>query len=316
MSTVHGDGTTAAGNGIRCVRLTKRFSDVVAVDDLSFDAPMGAVTGFVGANGAGKTTTMRMLLGLVQPTSGEALIDGRWLRDIPNPRLTVGTVLDSPGAHPGHTARAYLGILARASGVPQRRIAEVLDMVGLGDSAQRRVGAFSLGMKQRLSLAAGLLGDPRIIMLDEPTKGLDPPGMLWLRGLLRDLAAEGRCVFLSSHHLAELDAIADHVVVLHKGRLIAKGGLSELMSRRGRAVVVRSAHNGVLEQLVRGRGGSSSVDPNGGLRVVGLTAPEVGELALAGGVAVHHLSEERAELEDIFLELTASAEDKALERVR
>jgi len=280
-----------------------------AVRDLTFEAPMGAVTGFVGANGAGKTTTMRMLLGLVEPTSGSALIGGRRMRDIPNPRAVVGVALDSPGAHPGHTAKAHLGIVAAAGGASSARIDEVLDLVELGHAADRRVGGFSLGMKQRLALAAGLLTDPQILMLDEPTKGLDPPGMLWLRDFLRDLADQGRCVFLSSHHLAELDAIADGVVVLNRGRLVARGDLRELLNHRARPVLARSPRGAELAEALRAKGGTVTELDDGRLRIEGFGESEIGDLAVSAGIALHHLAEEKAELEDVFLELTKSGVD-------
>ncbi|MDX2679237.1 ABC transporter ATP-binding protein [Streptomyces soliscabiei] len=306
------EGPEGGGVGISCRRLSKTFGDIHAVRDLTFEVPMGAVTGFVGANGAGKTTTMRMLLGLIEPTSGTALIGGRRLRDYPNPRRIVGVTLDTPGAHPGHTARAHLGILAAASGIPLERIDEVLELVELQHAAGRRTGNFSLGMKQRLSLAAALLGDPRILMLDEPTKGLDPPGMMWLRDFLRKLADEGRCVFLSSHHLAELDAIADAVVVLQRGRLVAQGQLKDLLNQRARTVVTRSPREDELAAAIREAGGRVTVLPDGGLRVDGLDEAQVGDIAAAAGLAVHHLAEEQVELEDVFLELTGSATETAV----
>jgi ABC-2 type transport system ATP-binding protein len=191
---------------ISCLHLCKRYGAVRAVRDLSFDVPAGTITGFIGA---GKTSTIRMLLGLVEPTSGQALIDGRRMREIDNPRRTVGAVLDSPGAHPGHTGRAHLGILAAAAGIDRRRVEEMLGLVEMAHAAHRRVGEYSLGMRQRLAIAGALLGRPEVLLLDEPTKGLDPPGMAWLRRLLRDLAAGGCALLVSSHHLAELEHLAD-----------------------------------------------------------------------------------------------------------
>lgn len=190
--------TVASADGVECHALTKRFGAFTAVDTLTFAAPMGQVTGFVGANGAGKTTTMRMLLGLAEPTSGSALVGGRRLRDVENPRRLVGPVLDSPGAHPGQSGRAHLRVQAAAAGISDRRVDQVLEMVNLTYAANRRSGAYSLGMRQRLSIATAMLGDPRVILFDEPTKGLDPPGIIWLRDFMRDLADQGRCVFVSS----------------------------------------------------------------------------------------------------------------------
>jgi ABC-2 type transport system ATP-binding protein len=208
--------------------LTKHFGRVRAVRDLTFDVPAGQITGFLGPNGAGKTTTLRMLLGLIRPTSGAALIDGRRYEELPSPRRMVGAVLEATGAHPGRTCRAHLRILAQVTGVPAARVDVVLDQVGLTDAAARRVGGYSLGMRQRLGLAAALLGDPRVLLLDEPANGLDPAGMAWLRGLLRGLAAEGRTVLISTHVLSEVAQTVDQVVIINAGRLRFAGPLGEL----------------------------------------------------------------------------------------
>jgi ABC-2 type transport system ATP-binding protein len=208
--------------------LTKRFGRVHAVEDLSFDVPGGQVTGFLGPNGAGKTTTLRMVLGLVRPTAGTALIGGRRYADLRYPRRTVGAVLEATGFHPGRRARQHLRILAQVSGVPERRVDEVLDEVDLTADADRRVGGYSLGMRQRLGLAAALLGDPAVLVLDEPGNGLDPAGMAWLRGLLRTLAGQGRTVVVSSHVLAEVAQTVDRVVIVHKGQLRYAGALDDL----------------------------------------------------------------------------------------
>jgi ABC-2 type transport system ATP-binding protein len=208
--------------------LTKRFGRVLAVQDLTFDVPAGRITGFLGPNGAGKTTTLRMLLGLVRPTSGSALIGGRRYDALPRPRHVVGAVLEASAAHPGRRARDHLRVLAQAARVADRRVDQVLEQVGLADDAGRRVGGYSLGMRQRLGLAAALLGDPRVLILDEPANGLDPAGMAWLRGLLRELAADGRAVLVSSHVLSEVAQTADHVVIVDAGRLRFAGPLREL----------------------------------------------------------------------------------------
>jgi ABC-2 type transport system ATP-binding protein len=208
--------------------LSKQYGRVRAVDGLSFEAPAGAVTGFLGPNGAGKTTTLRMILGLVTPTAGEARIGGRRYERLASPRHEVGAVLETTGFHPGRRGRDHLRILAQGGGVPARRVDEVLDQVGLTDSAGRRVGGYSLGMRQRLGLAAALLGDPRVLILDEPGNGLDPAGMAWLRGMLRELADAGRTVIVSSHLLAEVAQTVDHVVILNSGQLRFAGPLSEL----------------------------------------------------------------------------------------
>jgi ABC-2 type transport system ATP-binding protein len=216
------------GEGIEVRGLTKRFGTLAAVEDLTFAVPPAQVTGFLGPNGAGKTTTLRMLLGLVSPTAGEALIGGRRYEDLENPRRVVGAAVEAMAAHPGRRARAHLEVLAAASGATSGRVDEVLDMVDLADAGARRVGGFSLGMRQRLGLASALLGDPQYLILDEPANGLDPAGMAWLRRLLRDLAADGRTVLVSSHVLSEVAQTADHVVIVNAGRLRYAGPLTEL----------------------------------------------------------------------------------------
>jgi len=208
--------------------LTKHFGKVQAVTDLSFEVPSGRVTGFLGPNGAGKTTTLRMALGLIRPTSGEALIAGRHYPDLYRPRQVVGALLEATGFHPGRRGRDHLRVLAQAAGVPAKRVEEVLDLVELTDSADRRVGGYSLGMRQRLGLASALLGDPRVLILDEPANGLDPAGISWLRGLLRELAAQGRAVVISSHVLSEVEQTADAIVIIHEGRLRYSGPLDGL----------------------------------------------------------------------------------------
>ena len=208
--------------------LTKHFGKVQAVTDLSFEVPSGRVTGFLGPNGAGKTTTLRMALGLIRPTSGQALIGGRHYADLDRPRQVVGALLEATGFHPGRRGRDHLRVLAQAAGVPPKRVEEVLDLVELTDSADRRVGGYSLGMRQRLGLASALLGDPRVLILDEPANGLDPAGISWLRGLLRELAAQGRAVVISSHVLSEVEQTADAVVIIHEGRLRYSGPLDGL----------------------------------------------------------------------------------------
>jgi len=215
-------------NGITIGGLTKRFGPITAVDDLTFDVPAGRVTGFLGPNGAGKTTTLRMLLGLVTPTAGEALIGGRSYRDLATPRRVVGAAVEAMSAHPGRRARDHLRVLARAADAFPSRVDEVLDMVGLTEAQDRRVGGFSLGMRQRLGLASALLGDPQYLVLDEPANGLDPAGMAWLRGLLRGLADEGRTVLVSSHVLSEVAQTVDQIVIIHEGRLRYAGPLDGL----------------------------------------------------------------------------------------
>ena len=217
---------------IRCEGLTKRFGDHVAVDQLSFHAAAGAITGFIGGNGAGKTTTIRMLLGLVEPTSGRAMVGGQPYAEHHAPRRLVGASVDGPGAHPARTARGHLEIIATAAGLPRRRVGEALDRVGLAADARRRVGTYSMGMLQRLALAGALLADPPILILDEPVNGLDPAGILWMRSLLRELADEGRSILVSSHLLSELAEVADQVVIIDQGRLVADDSLANLLAGR------------------------------------------------------------------------------------
>ena len=299
---------------IVCRALTKRFDGPPVVDDVSFEVPAGTITGFVGANGAGKTTTMRMLLGLLAPTSGEALVNGRGYRDLGHPRRVVGAVLDGPGAHPGHTAASHLGILATAAGISPRRVAEVLELVGLAEHARRRVGGFSTGMCQRLALAAALLGDPQILVLDEPANGLDPPGQVWIRGLLRGLADDGRAVLVSSHLLAELAEIAQRVLIIDRGRLVADTTLDGLLDGGRRIVELRCANASVLVETLRARGTPFECD--GELLLIdGLSTHAVGELAAAVGAGpIFWLSERTSRLEDVFFELAGSLTEPAPSR--
>ncbi len=286
--------------------LTKRFGQVTAVEDLTFDVPPGRVTGFLGPNGAGKTTTLRTLLGLVRPTAGEALIGGRRYADLPEPRRTVGAVLEATGFHPGRRGRDHLAVQAAVAGVPRSRVDEVLDQVRLTGDADRRVGGYSLGMRQRLSLAAALLGDPRVLVLDEPANGLDPEGMAWLRDLLRGLAADGRTVLISSHVLSEIAQVAEHVVIVDRGRLRFAGPLAEL----GEGLVsVRTGDPGAARRLcevLAGHGLDASVTGDTTLRVRGAGAAEVGRLAADERIALAALSETGASLEETFLDLTRS----------
>lgn len=290
---------------ITCRSLTKTFGRDNAVDDLSFEVHAGTVTGFVGANGAGKTTTMRMLLGLVRPSSGYAHINGVPYRDLVHPRRQVGAVLDGPGAHPAQAARTYLGILATGAGLPLRRVDEVLELVELTEHAHRRAGAFSLGMRQRLALAGALLGDPPILILDEPVNGLDPPGIIWMRNLLRGLAAEGRAVLVSSHLLGELAEVADRVVIIDRGRLVADAPLAELLEGAGRVVELRCAEPDAMARTVRERGHAVTID--GDLLVIeGVSAREAGELASTIRTPVYWLSERATSFEDAYFKLAGS----------
>ena len=285
--------------------LSKRYGQTVAVDDLSFDAVPGIVTGFLGPNGAGKSTTMRMILGLDHPSAGSATVGGRVYRDLLAPMREVGALLDPKAVHSGRTARAHLGWLARAGGITRNRVEEVLGLVGLADVADRRVGGFSLGMHQRLGIASALLGDPGTLLFDEPVNGLDPEGILWVRTLIKALATEGRTVFVSSHLMGEMQQIADRVVVVGRGRLVADVGVAELTERGpGNRVRVVSPELARLSELLCDEGALVEGDADGGLLVSGMDAPRVGDVAAANGLRLHELSLRRFSLEDAFMELT------------
>jgi ABC-2 type transport system ATP-binding protein len=284
--------------------LSKSFGTVRAVDDLSFTVEPGSVTGFLGPNGAGKTTTLRMLLGLVTPTSGTATIGGVPYDRIPHPMRTVGAVLEASSFHPGRTARNHLRVYAAASGIPDRRADEVLAQVGLTDAAKRKVRAFSLGMRQRLGLAFALLGNPQVLLLDEPANGLDPEGIRWLRGFQRALADEGRTVLVSSHLLTEVQQSADRVVILSQGRLVREGSMDELERGAGETVVVRTPMLDKLGQTLAGAGAKLTRSGPDELRVQGMEAPAVGHAAFGAGVELHELRTERADLEQLFFQLT------------
>ncbi len=294
--------------------LTKRYGQKVAVGDLSFDVEPGSILGFLGPNGAGKTTTLRVLLGLAQASSGGATIDGSRYRALHDPTGTVGAVLDSSGFHPGRKGRNHLRVIARANGIPVSRVDELLRLVELDRDGGRRVKGYSLGMKQRLNLAAALLGDPKVLVLDEPANGLDPQGIRWLRDFLRSLAAEGRTILVSSHVLAEVAQTVDEVVVIHKGKLRAQSTLAELTRGRdgGSGARVRSPDAVRLSEALRREG--ATVEPDGPepLSVRDLGPERVGELAAQLGVVLHELvAAEGASLEDVFLEMTS---DQAGER--
>ncbi|WP_067965809.1 ABC transporter ATP-binding protein [Nocardiopsis trehalosi] len=292
--------------------LTKRYGAKVVVDRLDMEVAPGRVTGFLGPNGAGKSTTMRMVLGLDHPSAGAALIGGRPYAALRHPMREVGALLDARAVHPGRTARNHLRALARSNGIPARRVDEVIDTVGLADAAGRRAGTFSLGMGQRLGIAAALLGDPEVLMFDEPVNGLDPDGVRWIRGLMRGLAAEGRTVFVSSHLMSEMQHTADHLVVIGRGRLIADAPIGEVIRRSSlNAVRVRSPHaEDLAGHLVRA-GMHVVREDTGGLIVTGGTMADVGGAAHAAGIRVDELSPRTASLEQAYLELTASSVEYA-----
>ena len=284
--------------------LTKRYGDVVAVNDLSFAVQPGTVTGFLGPNGAGKSTTMRMLLGLDRPTAGQARINGHRYAESPAPLREVGALLDARDVHGGRSARKHLLALAQSNGIPASRVPEVLELVGLSDVAGKRIKGFSLGMSQRLGIAATMLGDPPVLLYDEPVNGLDPEGILWIRTFLRAQAAQGRTVLVSSHLMSEMALTADHLVVIGRGRLLADVGVKEFLSQASDAPVrVVSPDAERLADLLRRQDlGVETVD--GALRVTGGTSAQVGDLAAAEGLRLHELVQERASLEEAFMEMT------------
>jgi ABC-2 type transport system ATP-binding protein len=285
--------------------LTKRFGDVLAVDDLSFAVDHGTVVGFLGPNGAGKTTTLRTLLGLVSPTAGTAEIDGRPYRELADPIRQVGAVLEASSFHPGRSARNHLRVVATAAGLPLARADPVLEQVGLAGAAGRRVGGFSLGMRQRLSLATALLGDPQVLILDEPANGLDPEGVHWLRGLLRQLADQGRTVLVSSHVLAEVAQTVDQVVIIAGGRLVTQSTLAALTARTDQLVRVRTPQAETLQALLAAQGIQADPDGADQLLAAGTTTEAVGKAAAAAGIVLYEMGTERSNLEDVFLQLTS-----------
>jgi ABC-2 type transport system ATP-binding protein len=298
--------TKVSHPGIEVRGLSKDFGSVRAVDDLTFSVSPGTVTGFLGRNGAGKTTTLRMLLGLVRPDRGTATIGGCAYRDLPAPPTQVGAALDSSGFHPARSGRAHLRVYCRVIGLPTYRADEVLDLVGLSIAGSRRVGGYSLGMRQRLALAVALLGDPQVLVLDEPANGLDPDGIVWIRRLLRDLAGEGRTVLVSSHVLTEMQQLVDRVVIIEGGRLRYDGAVSDLAGREGAVVEVRTRQATELRAALSGRPGVTlDQDDTGGLVVGGLDPAAVGRAAFAAGVELEWLAQRDVDLERLFFDLTA-----------
>ena len=289
--------------------LTKRYGTTTAVDGLSFTAHPGTVTGFLGPNGAGKSTTMRMVLGLERPTAGTVTVDGHRYADLPAPLHAVGAMLDARSVHPGRTAFRHLLALARTHGIPRSRVEEVLGLTGLEPVAGRRVRTFSLGMGQRLGIAAALLGDPATLMLDEPVNGLDPDGVLWVRRLVRDLADEGRTVFLSSHLMHELALCADRVVIIGRGRLLADASVQDVLrrSRTAGLVRVRTTAPDDLARALANVGADVTVQPDGALQVRGVALEEVGALAGRAGAVVLELTADGGSLEEAYLDITSGA---------
>jgi ABC-2 type transport system ATP-binding protein len=309
---------------IEARELTKRFGDKTAVNHLTFTVEPGRVTGFLGPNGAGKSTTMRLICGLDRANDGTATIGGRAYRDLKQPLRTVGALLEARAVHPGRSARNHLLFLAQTQGLPARRVDEVLDLVGLRDVADKRAGGFSLGMGQRLGIAAAMLGDPRVLLLDEPGNGLDPEGIRWVRTFMRQLATEGRTVFVSSHLMSEMSVTADHLIVIGRGQLIADSSTTEFIQRSSeRSVLVRTPDRERLRTLLTAEGGTvADAEPDGtaaaasagggdgappALIVSGLDAPRIGELAASAQVVLHELTPRLPSLEEAFMELTAGS---------
>ncbi len=286
-------------------QLTKRYRSKVAVRELSFQVLPGRVTGFLGPNGAGKSSTMRMILGLDRPTSGAALVNGTSYRKLRHPLREVGALLDANAVHGGRSAREQLCGVALTNDIPRRRVAEVLELTGLTTAARRRVGGFSLGMKQRLGIATALLGDPPIMLLDEPVNGLDPDGIHWIRQLMRGFAAEGRTVLVSSHLMSEMALTADHLIIVGRGALLADTSMAEFVAGGSNGdVLVRSPQARELGSALAAQGATVRVEADGALAVRGLDPAEIGQLAAQAGLAVHELTSRHASLEQAYLEIT------------
>jgi ABC-2 type transport system ATP-binding protein len=293
---------------IEARNLTKHYGATVAIDDLSFDVKPGMVTGFLGPNGAGKTTTMRIILGLDHPNRGQVTVDGKRYRDLPAPLHEVGALLDAKAMHGGRSAYNHLLCLAQSNGIPARRVDDVLQIVGLESVARRRANGFSLGMGQRLGIAAALLGDPAVLMFDEPVNGLDPEGIVWVRNLIRALAAEGRTVLVSSHLMSEMALTADHLIVIGRGRLVRDEGVNDFVeSSSQRSVRVSSPRVADLTARLRTAGANVRPLPEEAIEVTGLDAAAIGELAAANAIVLHELTPQKASLEEAFMELTSDS---------
>jgi ABC-2 type transport system ATP-binding protein len=288
--------------------LTKRYGDTLAVDNLSFTVAPGRITGFLGPNGAGKTTTMRLILGLDRPTRGTVTVDGKPFGQLAWPMREVGALLDAKAVHGGRSAYNHLLCVAQTNKLPTRRIGEVLELVGLSEVARKRSKGFSLGMGQRLGIAAALLGDPKILMFDEPVNGLDPEGILWIRNLMKALASEGRTVFVSSHLMSEMENTADHLIVIGRGKLISDCTTAEFIAANSQqSVRVRTPQREELVALASAAGATVRDDDGGALVLLGLTATQVGDIAFENGIRLHELAAAHASLEQAFMELTASS---------
>ena len=301
---------------IKLEHLSKRYKDTLAIDDLDFEVRPGVITGFLGPNGSGKSTTMRIILGLDHPTKGRATVKGKRYGDLRAPLHEVGALLDAKALHPGRSARNHLRALATSNRIPFSRVDEVLEFAGISSVANKKVGNFSLGMSQRLGIAGALLGDPEVLLFDEPVNGLDPEGIRWIRDLFRSLANEGRTVFVSSHLMSEMAVTADQIIVIGRGKFITQGSIDSLTASAKGTVFLRASNHQQLIAVLTSRGGVVSEVNDEGLRVSELTSDEIGQLAFDAGIAIYELTPQRASLEDVFMELTADAVEYGSSGVR
>ncbi|HEY1223268.1 MAG TPA: ABC transporter ATP-binding protein [Acidimicrobiales bacterium] len=292
---------------LKIEHLTKHYKETVAINDLDFEVIPGVVTGFLGPNGSGKSTTMRIILGLDHPTKGRATIDGKNFEDLKSPLHQVGALLDAKAVHPGRTARNHLRALATSNRIKKSRVDEVLEFVGISSVADKKVGGFSLGMSQRLGIAAALLGDPPVLLFDEPVNGLDPEGIRWIREFFRSLAKEGRTVFVSSHLMSEMALTADQIIVIGRGALITQGSVDDLTATAQGTVLVRASDLPGLTKALQARKAQVQASSDKSLTVSGLTSDQVGEAAFQAGVTVYELTPQRASLEEVFMDLTADS---------
>ncbi len=299
---------------IKVDHLTKRYSDTLAVDDLDFEVKPGVVTGFLGPNGSGKSTTMRIILGLDRATKGQATINGTRYAELKDPLREVGALLDAKAVHPGRTARNHLRALAASNQLKRARVDEVLDFVGISSVADKKVGTYSLGMSQRLGIAGALLGDPGVLLFDEPVNGLDPEGIKWIRDFFRALANEGRTVFVSSHLMSEMAVSADEIIVIGRGRFITSGSVNDLTKDAEGTVLARASDHVKLASVVTSNHGTVQDANDEGLTISGLTSDEVGQLAFDAGITIFELTPQRASLEEVFMDLTAGAVEYGAQR--
>jgi ABC-2 type transport system ATP-binding protein len=292
---------------IKIDHLTKRYSDTLAVDDLDFEVQPGVVTGFLGPNGSGKSTTMRIILGLDHATKGQATVNGTRYADLKNPLREVGALLDAKAVHPGRTARNHLRALAASNQIKGSRVDDVLEFVGISSVANKKVGTYSLGMSQRLGIAGALLGDPGVLLFDEPVNGLDPEGIKWIREFFRGLANEGRTVFVSSHLMSEMAVSADEIIVIGRGRFITSGSVNDLTKNAQGTVLARASDHDKLAAVIAANNGVVHEATEDGLTISGLTSDQVGQLAFDAGISIFELTPQRASLEEVFMDLTAGA---------